>query len=238
VQAKGSAAGAEEQEEPRERLRVFDLVQPRRKLAHGPPHELDCLIGLCARFAALDALRDLVARALPGNVVPNDAVTSLVTALRGRARPSPAGKAGASVEDRAPAPPEPPRSPSRPPRVLLIEDSPTVRMLATMQLSDAGLQVEAVADGAQALVRALEEEYELVVASVDMRGIGGLDLAAALRGSRSRSHLPIVLMSSDEDPEERRRAADIGVDGYVRKGSFDQPWLAVIVQRVIGRGAA
>src|SRR5918997_1100450 len=76
-----------------------------------------------ALFAALDALRDLVGRALPGNVVPSDAVTSLVTALRGRARPSPAGKAGASVEDRAPAPPEPPRSPSPAPRVLLIEDS-------------------------------------------------------------------------------------------------------------------
>src|SRR5947208_3454518 len=88
----------------------------------------------------------------------------------------------------------------------------TVKGGAAMQLSDAGFQVDALADGAEALVRILEGSYALVIASVETRGLRGLDLATALRGSQTRRHVPIILMSSAEHPADRQRAADLGID--------------------------
>ena len=106
-----------------------------------------------------------------------------------------------------------------------------------MQLSDAGFEVDALADGAQALVRAVEDSYDVIVASVETRSVRGFDLAAALRGSLTRYDVPIVLLSSEDDPKGRQRAADLGIDGYVQKGSLDSERLVETVRQIVGRTA-
>lgn len=186
-------------------------------------------------FSALDLLRDLVGAAAPGPATPDAVRASLVTALRERATVPMAN--GGSAPRTAPAVEESGSS-VHPPRILLVDDSPTVRMLASMQLSDAGFQVDAVADGAEALVQALESSYALVIASVETRSLRGLDLAAALRGSQTRRQLPIVLMSSAEHPEDRQRATDLGVDAYVRKGPFDSAELIDTMRKLVEPKAA
>lgn len=173
-------------------------------------------------FRSLDALQDMVERATPGDVRAGAASAELVDALRQRAT----GR---------PTPPPPVARPS--PRALLVEDSPTVRLLATMVLSDAGFQVDAVADGQQALAQAQAQPYELVVASTQNHGLRGLDLAAALRASPAGRNLPIILMSSDDNPEHRRRAAEIGIQAYIRKGSSDRERLAETARQLLA-GAA
>jgi two-component system copper resistance phosphate regulon response regulator CusR len=111
-------------------------------------------------------------------------------------------------------------------------------MLATMQLEDAGFEVEAIGDGAQALVRAIEDSFQVIIASVETRGVRGLDLASALRGSQTRRDLPIVLMSSDDDPADRQRATDLDVNANIRKGSFDSPDLVATLRQLATAGAA
>ena len=180
-------------------------------------------------FAALDRLRDLVGVAVPGSATPDPERASLVAALRARATAAVPDAAGPGV-----TPPAAPPSSVQPPSILLVEDSPTVRKLATMQLTDAGYRVGAAADGAEALVRTLEGRYDLIIASVETRGLRGLDLAAALRGSKTRRHVPIILMSSAEQPEDRRRATELGVEAYVRKGSFDGDELAATIRQLVG----
>jgi CheY-like chemotaxis protein len=106
--------------------------------------------------------------------------------------------------------------------VLLVEDSATVRLLESMLLQEAGFEVDAVADGHEALARATAQPYQLLVTAVETRGLRGLDLAAAVRGSPGGASLPIVLMSSDDNAEHRRQAAELGVDAYIRKGSLGQ----------------
>lgn len=117
------------------------------------------------------------------------------------------------------------------PRVLLVEDSPTVRMLATTMLSEAGFRVDAEADGHRALARALASSYDLLITGIETPGLRGLDLAAALRGSSSCRDLPIIILSSDENPEFRRRAGEIGVHAYIPRGSFGQ---RLLVQTALG----
>jgi diguanylate cyclase (GGDEF)-like protein len=59
-----------------------------------------------------------------------------------------------------------------------------------------------------------------MVTGVETRGLKGLDLAAMLRAQAFYRALPIVVISSDENAEHRRRAAEIGVQAYIRKGEF------------------
>jgi chemotaxis protein histidine kinase CheA len=176
-------------------------------------------------FRGLDTLRALVARSQPGQVTADLPTEPLVGLLRSRAgRGSPLGvpSGDPSVVDNAgqaggvaQAAPRAGR-----PRVLLVEDSPTVRMLETMLLTDAGFEVEAVDDGAHALELALERPYQLLVTAVETRGLRGHDLAITLRATPTGQHLPIIIMSSDDDEVARQRAAEADVQAYIRKGSF------------------
>jgi CheY-like chemotaxis protein/HPt (histidine-containing phosphotransfer) domain-containing protein len=167
-------------------------------------------------FQATDLLRDLVARGTPDAPVDDPRVEQLTAALRGDPG---AEDQGPSV---APLPPDSRPATPIPPRALLVEDSPTVRMLESMLLTDAGYAVDAVADGAEALARALREPYQLLVTGVETRGLRGLDLAAELRQAPSGGALPIIVMSSDENPVHRERAAAVGVHAYIRKGAFGE----------------
>jgi CheY-like chemotaxis protein/HPt (histidine-containing phosphotransfer) domain-containing protein len=194
-------------------------------------------------FRATDVLRDLVARATPDAPSEDPRIAQLMGALRAGDRSRGTGD-GADEEQLASPTAGPPRtsipqspSPVRP-RALLVEDSPTVRMLESMLLADAGYTVEAVADGAEALARALREPYQLVVTGIETRGLRGLDLAAALRRAPGGATRPIIVMSSDENSANRERAAAVGVQAYIRKGAFGERRLLDAARQLLpGRGA-
>jgi CheY-like chemotaxis protein/HPt (histidine-containing phosphotransfer) domain-containing protein len=177
-------------------------------------------------FQATDLLRALVARSAPDTPLDDPRVEPLIAALRqGHVNGSrePGGEAHGS-EPPAPQAPITKPDPSAParPRALLVEDSPTVRLLESMLLTDAGYTVDAVGDGAEALARALREPYQLLVTGVETRGLRGLDLAAELRQAPGGERLPIIVMSSDENPVNREAATAVGVHAYIRKGTFGE----------------
>jgi chemotaxis protein histidine kinase CheA len=190
-------------------------------------------------FQGVDMLRVMIRRATPGTSVPDPARASLAAAVRRRIqdgaemvpRSVAAARAAAGVSETSPHPAEAPR-------ILVVEDSTTVRMLVMMQLSDAGYRVEASADGEQALAIALEGAYDLVVASNETRSLRGLDLAAALRATPSYCDVPIIFLSSDDNPEHRQRAAEVGIQAYIRKGSPGQWRLVETVRELLSRPAA
>jgi len=69
---------------------------------------------------------------------------------------------------------------------------------------------------------------------VETRSLRGLDLAEALRASPDCHEVPIILMSSDDNPEHRQRAAAAGVQAYIRKGSFGEQRLVAAAQELAG----
>jgi chemotaxis protein histidine kinase CheA len=174
-------------------------------------------------FRGLDRLRDLVDRAAPGGEL-DPATAALAEALRQRAEAPLASKSGTSPAS-IPV--------GSTPRILVVDDSPTVRTLETLLLTEVGFEVEAVADGHQALSLAQTGAYQLLVTSIELRGLRGLDLAAAVRASPSCSQLPIILMSSDDSAVSRHLAAEIGVQAYLRKGSFGQQQLVQAAQELL-----
>ena len=73
-----------------------------------------------------------------------------------------------------------------------------------------------------------------MVSDVDMPELDGFGLAAAIRAHPDRCDLPVVIVTSRDTDEDRRRGAEAGADAYVVKSAFDQGTLLATVERLIG----
>ena len=102
------------------------------------------------------------------------------------------------------------------PLVLLADDDPTVRLLATQALSGAGFRVIAVADGIAAMAAFDQQRPACVIVDVEMPGADGLTVCRHIRASE-HSHTPILVLTGQEDVESLHRAYDAGATDFVNK---------------------
>lgn len=121
-------------------------------------------------------------------------------------------------------------------RVLVVEDSLAVRELQRSILQAAGYDVETARDGKEALEPLCRDDtIELVVTDVDMPEMDGLELTAAIRAHPTYSALPVIVVTSRGEEEDRRRGIEAGADAYMVKRGFDQQVLLDTVERLVGR---
>jgi two-component system chemotaxis sensor kinase CheA len=119
--------------------------------------------------------------------------------------------------------------------ILVIDDSLTTRMVERSILESAGYEVEVAASGAEGLAKARAGEYLLYLSDVDMPGLDGFAFVTETRADPALSHVPAILVSSRDDPADRRRGLDAGAGAYVVKGEFDQQALLAHIRRLVGR---
>jgi two-component system chemotaxis sensor kinase CheA len=122
------------------------------------------------------------------------------------------------------------------PRVLVVEDSPTVRDLARSILESAGYRVSTAHDGREAVERfAADDEIALVLTDLELPELDGFGLTRAIRADERRGTTPVVVLTSSVGQASRRRAKAAGADAFLTKGSFDQQQLLETVERLVGR---
>lgn len=127
-----------------------------------------------------------------------------------------------------PAPPRSPRSAS----VLVADDSLTIRTLLRNILSGTGYAVTVAHDGQSALEQLAQmPRCDLVITDLQMPRLDGSGLCRAIRAS-GRSQLPIIVVTSVGDPEEKRKALAAGADAYVIKAEFQQGAFLELVARL------
>jgi chemosensory pili system protein ChpA (sensor histidine kinase/response regulator) len=103
-------------------------------------------------------------------------------------------------------------------RILLVDDSLSVRRHVSRSLERAGFTVLTASDGQEALERLLSGEVaELVLTDLEMPRLNGFELIRALRASPVTSRLPIVVMSTRAGEKHQRLALDLGADDYLAK---------------------
>jgi two-component system chemotaxis sensor kinase CheA len=126
--------------------------------------------------------------------------------------------------------------PPDPPRILVAEDSFTVRELQRIILQTAGYRVVTARDGTEALrIITGDADIALVVTDLEMPGLDGLELTRAIRADPARAALPVVIVTSRGSEEDQRRGVEAGADAYMTKHNFDQHALLATVERLIGR---
>jgi two-component system, chemotaxis family, sensor kinase CheA len=126
--------------------------------------------------------------------------------------------------------------PAEVPRILVVEDSFTVRELQRSILETAGYRVVTARDGSDAL-RTLGRDpaIALVITDLEMPELDGLELTRAIRADPARSSLPVVIVTSHGSEEDQRKGIAAGADAYMAKRNFDQQALLATVERLVGR---
>jgi two-component system, chemotaxis family, sensor kinase CheA len=126
--------------------------------------------------------------------------------------------------------------PAEVPRILVVEDSFTVRELQRSILETAGYQVVTARDGAEALrVFGRDPLIALVITDLEMPELDGLELTRAIRADPARGSLPVVIVTSHGSEEDQRKGIAAGADAYMAKRNFDQQALLATVERLVGR---
>ncbi len=117
------------------------------------------------------------------------------------------------------------RRPSRSPRhVLLIDDAPFFRNMLAPVLKAAGYAVTTAASAPEALALMQEaRRFDIVITDMEMPGMSGFELAAAMRGNPSTASVPIIGLASLVSPEAIERGRQVGLHDYVAK--FDRQGL-------------
>jgi two-component system chemotaxis sensor kinase CheA len=107
-------------------------------------------------------------------------------------------------------------------RLLVVDDSVTIRTLEKSILEAAGYEVLAAADGVEAWQMLLEKGADLVVSDVEMPRMDGFTLTEAIRGSKRFRTLPVILVTAMEREADKARGLAVGADAYRVKSAFDQ----------------
>jgi two-component system chemotaxis sensor kinase CheA len=117
--------------------------------------------------------------------------------------------------------------------VLVAEDTMTTRALERSMLLAAGYAVSTAVDGADAWEQLQLAPVDLLVSDVDMPRLNGIELCRRIRSTPSLRDLPVVLVTSLDSPEDRRRGLEAGADAYVVKSDLHQGTLVDAVARLL-----
>ncbi len=117
--------------------------------------------------------------------------------------------------------------------ILIVEDSVSTREIEKSILESYGYQVDMASDGIEGLEKAQKFKYDLVLSDIEMPRLDGFALVEKLRSKAEYKHVPIIIVSSRDRVEDKRRGIEVGADAYIIKGSFDQSNLLATVQSLI-----
>ena len=121
----------------------------------------------------------------------------------------------------------------RRPTILLVEDSIATRTQEKRILTGAGYDVVTAVDGLDGLRKLRMGSFDAVISDVQMPNLDGLTLTTQIRSDKSYSELPIVLVTSLETEDDRRRGAEAGANAYITKGAFNQEVLLKTLKRLV-----
>jgi two-component system copper resistance phosphate regulon response regulator CusR len=100
-------------------------------------------------------------------------------------------------------------------KILVIEDEARILSFLARGLEAEGYRVEGASDGRDGLVRAVQEEWDLVLLDLMLPGLDGLDVLDTLH--RRRPKLPVLILSARADLPTKLRGFELGASDYVSK---------------------
>ncbi|MBF0505286.1 MAG: response regulator [Nitrospirae bacterium] len=102
-------------------------------------------------------------------------------------------------------------------KLLIVDDDKTTRKLLSLYLKSKGYEVATAENGLDALEKLGTDNINLVVTDMNMPYMDGIELTKTLRSDINLKDMPIIMVTTEADEDERKKAFDAGVDDYLVK---------------------
>jgi len=123
---------------------------------------------------------------------------------------------------------------SGPKRVLVVDDSLTVREVERQLLAGRGYEVQTAVDGMEGLALARMGGFDLIVTDVDMPRMTGIELTRRVKSDPALASTPVMIVSYKDRQEDRLAGLDAGADHYLAKSGFSDKSLLDAVLDLVG----
>jgi two-component system chemotaxis response regulator CheY len=122
------------------------------------------------------------------------------------------------------------------PRILIVEDSPTMRAMLVSALEALGgaVKITEAESGFEALRLLPRQSYDLILTDINMPDINGLELVAFAKQNAAYRSIPLVIVSTEGSERDREKGLSLGADAYLVK-PFDPEDLRRIAQDLLDR---
>jgi DNA-binding response OmpR family regulator len=121
------------------------------------------------------------------------------------------------------------------PRVLIVDDSATLRLIMARALQKSGCQVSIASNGKEGLSKALQERPHCIILDVVLPGVNGFSLCRQLRALDPEHDLSIILVSSKNTPVDQRWGLRQGADRYLPKPFSEEELVATVKELLAAR---
>lgn len=117
--------------------------------------------------------------------------------------------------------------------VLVVDDSTTTRELERSILVASGYEVETAKDGAEGWRKIEDGSFDVIVTDVEMPVMNGFELTKRIKGDARTAHLPVIIITTLDRDEEKRKGLEAGAQAYLVKNAFDQTELIETIERLL-----
>ncbi len=117
-------------------------------------------------------------------------------------------------------------------RILAVDDSNSMRQMVSFTLKAAGHDVVEAVDGVEALGKAKNDTFDLVLSDVNMPNMNGIALIRELRALPSYSYTPILLLTTESEGEIKQEGKAAGATGWILK-PFNPDRLLKLIKKVL-----
>ena len=122
-------------------------------------------------------------------------------------------------------------------RILIVEDSPTMRALLNSALEglEIPVKITEASSGFEALRCLPRESFDSIVTDINMPDINGLELVSFAKSNNAYRSIPLIIVSTEGADRDRERGLELGADAYLVK-PFEAEYLREVVTDLLSRG--
>lgn len=121
-----------------------------------------------------------------------------------------------------------------PRKILIVDDSRTIRMQVGIALGQAGYDVVEAEDGQQGLdIIERQRDIALVICDINMPGMNGIEMLTAVKADPKNATLPVVMLTTEGRADLIQKAKRIGAKGWVVK-PFKVELLLAAIRKIVG----
>lgn len=100
-------------------------------------------------------------------------------------------------------------------KVLIIEDDKDIADLIAIHIADLGFEIDKAFDGKEGLLKALNNEYKIILLDIRLPGLDGMEICKRIR--QEKNNIPILMVTSKSEEIDKIIGLEIGADDYITK---------------------